>query len=59
MPTLKSDKLGLMIDTGGCPNRCAHCSLEGKLTRQMSHQEMCWIVYTKTSVASMDRSTLY
>ena len=44
MPILKSDKLGLMIDTGGCPNRCAHCRLSGKPTRQMPHQEMRWIV---------------
>ena len=44
MPALKSDKLGLMIDTGGCPNRCVHCSLAGKPTRQMSYPEMRWIV---------------
>ena len=44
MPDLRSDGLELMIDTGGCPNYCAHCRLSGKLTRQMSHQEMRWIV---------------
>ncbi len=44
MPALRSDKLGLLIDTGGCPNRCAHCRVEGKPTRQMPYQEMRWVV---------------
>ena len=44
MPVLKSDKLGLLIDTGGCPNRCAHCSFEGKPTRRMPYHEIRWIV---------------
>jgi|GEM_PF-2566427 len=40
MPALGSDKLGLLIDTGGCPNRCAHCRVKGKPSRQMSYEEI-------------------
>jgi len=55
MPVLKSDKLGLLIDTGGCPNRCAHCSVKGKPTRQMSYQEMRWIVQQFRELRADDR----
>jgi MoaA/NifB/PqqE/SkfB family radical SAM enzyme len=55
VPALRSDKLGLLIDTGGCPNRCAHCRVEGKPTRQMSYQEMRWIVQQFRELRTDDR----